>query len=587
MTSCEVAAVSNQNGILPVTTQMISADIKQFIQKTLAIPFAPSLDVPSVKEFGHYSTNVAMRLAKEFKKNPLEVAQEFAAKLKSADKKGMFEKIEAVKPGFINFWLSKEFLQSQLAAIAKKPKDIGTEKIGKGKKVIIDYCATNIAKPMHVGHLRSTIIGDALANMHAALGYKTLRWNYIGDWGTQFGKLVAAYKLWGDKKKVEADPIGEMLTLYVRFHDELKTKPELEKQGQEEFKKLEQGDKENRKLWQWFVKESMIEFEKIFKLLNVKFDTYKGESAYEKELPKIVAALKKDNVAVQSEGAWIIPLEKFNLPPALIEKSDGATLYFTRDIASLKDRLKMKPAKILYVVANQQALHFEQLFAAANLLGLNTAELTHVKFGMVLGEDGKKLATREGKVIQLMDVINEGMERAYAVVSEKNPNLSEDEKKKVARAVSIGALKYNDLKENRNSDIQFNWDKMLDLTGDTAPYLQYTYTRFMSILRKVKSKELRVKSLETLDSELEVALMKKVLDFTDVISQCAETYYTSHMAKYLFELAKLGSQYYEATPILADENVGRRNARLTLVRTVALTLKKGLSLLGIETTERI
>ncbi len=572
---------------------MISVDIKQFIQKALAIPFVPSLDVPSVKEFGHYSTNVAMRLArgeqagKPGKRSPLEVAQEFAATLKGADKQGFFEKIEAVKPGFINFWLSKEFLQNQLAVIAKKPKTIGREEIGKGKKIIIDYCATNIAKPMHVGHLRSTIIGDALANMHEALGYKTLRWNYIGDWGTQFGKLLAAYKLWGDKKRVKADPISEMLALYVKFHDELKAKPELENKGQEEFKKLEQGDKENRKLWQWFVAESMIEFEKIFKLLNAKFDTYKGESAYEKELPKIIAALKKDKVAIQSEGAWIIPLEKFNLPPALIEKSDGATLYFTRDIASLKDRLKMKPAKILYVVANQQALHFEQLFAAANLLGLNTAELAHVKFGMVLGEDGKKLATREGKVIQLMDVIEEGHKRALKVVSEKNPSLSPAEQEKVARAVSIGALKYNDLKENRNSDIQFNWDRMLDLTGDTAPYLQYTYTRFMSILEKAKSYKLKANSLSALDSELEALIMKKVLDFTDVIAQCAETYYTSHMARYLFELAKLGSQYYETTPILVDENASRRNARLTLVRTVALTLKRGLGLLGIETTERI
>lgn len=568
---------------------MISADIKSFIQKTLAIPFAPSLDVPSVKEFGHYSTNVAMRLAKELKRNPLEVAQEFAQKLKVVDKKGMFEKIEAVKPGFINFWLSKTFLQTQLSKIAKKPKEIGSAKMGKGKKVIIDHASTNIAKPLHVGHLRTTVIGAALSNIHEALGYKVIRWNYIGDWGTQFGKLLAAYKLWGDKKKIEADPINEMLALYVKFHDELKTKPELEKQGQEEFKKLEQGDRANRKIWQWFVDESMLEFEKIFKILDVSFDTDKGESAYEKELPRIVAELKKDGVAVQSEGAWVVPLEKFNLPPALIEKSDGATLYFTRDIASLKDRLAKKPAKILYVVANQQALHFEQLFAAANLLGLNTAELVHVKFGMVLGEDGKKLATREGKAIQLMDVINEGMERAYQVVSEKNPSLSEAEKKKVARAVSIGALKYNDLKENRNSDIQFNWDKMLDLTGDTAPYLQYTYTRFMSIVRKseIRNTKLEIKNAKLLDSGLEIALMKKVLDFTDVIAQCAETYYTSYLAKYLFELSKLGSQYYEVTPILVDENAGRRNARLALVHTVALTLQKGLGLLGIETTERI
>ncbi|MDO8601685.1 MAG: arginine--tRNA ligase, partial [bacterium] len=470
----------------------------------------PSLDVPALKEFGHYSTNIAMRLANlpaslaasgtakggqaggGAKQNPFELAQQFVGKIKAADTDGMFEKIEFVKPGFINFWLSKEFLQKQLLIIAKSKKACppSLRRLGAGRRVIIDYCGTNIAKPMHVGHLRSTIIGAALANIHEALGYKVIRWNYIGDWGTQFGKLLASYKLWGDKKKIEINPIAEMLTLYVRFHEEIKTKPELEKQGQEEFRKLESGDKENRKLWKWFVKESMIEFEKMFKLLGVKFDNYRGEATYEKELPKVVKELK-GSLAKQSEGAWIIPLEKFNLPPALIEKSDGATLYFTRDIASLHDRLTYKPAKILYVVANQQALHFEQLFAVANLLGLNLAprktasrgvELVHVKFGMVLGSDGKKLATREGKIVQLTEVIKEGIERAYKVVDKKNPNLVEKEKQAVARAVSIGALKYNDLKENRNSVIQFDWDRMLDLTGDTAPYFHYTYTRFASIL---------------------------------------------------------------------------------------------------------
>ncbi len=565
---------------------MISVDIKELIKKALKLDFEPSLDVPSLKEFGHYSTNIAMRIAKEEKKDPFKLSQHFETLLREADKDKMFSRVEAAGKGFINLWLSKAFLQKQLAILSKNKKAIGTEKIGRGKKIIVEYCGTNIAKPMHVGHLRSTIIGAALANMHEALGYKVVRWNYIGDWGTQFGKLLAAYKLWGEKQKVEAAPIAEMLKLYVRFHDELKAKPELEKQGQKEFRKLEQGDKENRKLWQWFVAESMFEFEKIFKLLNVKFDNYRGEATYEKELPKVVKELK-NSLAKQSEGAWIIPLDQFKLPPALIEKSDGATLYFTRDIASLHDRLTYKPAKILYVVANQQALHFEQLFAVANLLGLNTAELVHVKFGMVLGQDGKKLATREGKVVSLMEVIEQGYDRALKIVNDKNPKLSEKEKQTVARTVSIGALKYNDLKENRNSDIQFNWDKMLDFTGDTAPYLQYTYTRMRSILVKASSFKLQASSLSELNSELEVLLMKKLLDLSDVVKLCADTYLTSHLAKYLFELAKLGSQYYETTPILNDENVARRNARLVLISIAAETIKKGLSLLGIETSERI
>jgi len=574
---------------------MISTDVKAFIQKTLSIPVEPSLDVPEVKEFGHYSTNIAMRLAREQKQNPFELAEQFAQKLRFADKLGIFEKIEAVKPGFINIRLSKVFLQNQLALVAKNKNWMRSPngkkacppllRLGAGRRVIIDHASTNIAKPLHVGHLRTTVIGAALSNIHEALGYKVIRWNYIGDWGTQFGKLVAAYKMWGDKKKLETHPIDEMLQLYVRFHEELKTKPEMEKQGQEEFLKLEQGDKESRKLWQWFVDESLVEFDKIFKILGVHFDTHKGESAYEKQLPGIVADLKKRGTAVMSEGALVIPLDAVKLPPALIAKSDGATLYLTRDIASLKDRLSIKPAKILYVVANQQALHFEQLFAVANLLGLNTAELVHVKFGMVLGDDGKKLATREGRAIQLMDVINEGLEGAYKTVSAKNPNLSEEEKREIARVVSIGALKYNDLKENRNSDIKFDWERMLDLTGDTAPYLQYTYTRFNNILKKAG--KIGRPDISLLSSELEIELMKKILDFTDVIKLCADTYLTSHLAKYLLDLSKLGSQYYETTPILADENAPRRNARLVLVSCLAATIQKGLGLLGIETAERI
>lgn len=566
---------------------MISADIKQFIQKTLAIPFAPSLDVPSVKEFGHYSINVAMRLSKELKKNPFELAEQFAEKLKAADKKGIFEKIEAVKPGFINFWLSKEFLQSQLAALSKKPKLIGAVEIGKGQTVIAEYSSCNIAKPMHVGHLRSTVIGDSLANIFEHVGYKVVRWNYLGDWGTQFGKLIAAYKMWGDKKLIEENPIGELVKLYVRFHDEMKTNPELEKQGQLEFKKLEDGDKENRKLWKWFREDSLVVFHKMFERLGVEFNQEIGEAFFENAIVDVLKDLKDAGLLVDSsEGGKIVNLDKFNLPVALIQKSDGASLYITRDIALLKYRLaKYKPVMIFNEVGNEQALHFQQLYAIAQLLGLSSAKLEHVKHGLVLGPDGKKLSTREGKAVTFESIVNEITDRAFTVVSEKNPNLSEKERRAIAEAVGIGALKYGDLKENRNSDIKFDWDKMLDLTGDTAPYLQYTYTRFMSIIKKAG--KVGKADMSLLDSELEVSLMKKVLDFADAVTLCAETYYTSHLAKYLFDLTKLGSQYYEVMPILVDENAARRNARLTLVRTVALTLKKGLGLLGVETTERI
>lgn len=558
--------------------------MQELLKKKIAEALGVSADqvaitVPELDKFGHYSTNVAMRLAKEKQKPPFDLAQLFVAQLERADS-GVFSKIEAVKPGFINFWISEQFLQQQFIAGSKPPN------IGEGKLVIVEYSDPNIAKPMHVGHSRPTFIGAALANIHEAAGYKVVRWNYIGDWGTQFGKLISAYKMWGSKEAVLKDPIKEMVALYVRFHDEMKTKLELEKQGQEEFKKLEDGDAENRKLWEWFKDESMIAFHKMFKRLDVKFDIEIGEAYYEEVLRDTLKELKEKELAIPSEGGLIIHLEQFKLPVALVQKSDGASLYLTRDIAGLKHRLsKYKPAKILYVVANEQALHFEQLFAIADLLALKSSQLEHIKFGMVLGEDGKKLSTREGRTVQLIDVIDEAVERAFKVVSEKNPTLSDQEKRAISEVVGIGALKYNDLKENRNSDIRFDWDQMLNFNGDSAPYLQYTVVRLMNIIRKAGS--VKKADLAMTDDAMKPALLKKVLDFGDIVALCVETCYTSHLAKYLAELAKLGNQYYESVRILDDENVERRNARLVLIGAVAETLTKGLSLLGIQVPERI
>jgi arginyl-tRNA synthetase len=565
-------------------------------------PEEVSISIPDLDNFGHYSTNVAMRLAKEMKRAPFELATEFARKLQeedgllrvlattSGEKAGMgnsangakmFAKVEAVKPGFINIWLSEQLLQAEFA------KGSVALNVGQEKTVIVEYAAPNIAKPMHVGHLRSTIIGDALANIHTYLGYNVVRWNYFGDWGTQFGKLITAYKLWGKKEEVEKDPIGTMLGLYVRVSSEAKTNPALEDQARAEFKKLEDGDAENRKLWEWFKDESLIEFHKMFKRLGVKFDLEIGESFYEEAMYDVLKELEQKELLIPGEeGSKIVNLDAQKLPVALIQKSDGASLYITRDIASMKHRLsRYKPAKLLYVVANQQALHFEQLFAITDLLGLKSAEKTHVKFGMVLGEDGKKFATREGKLIKLEDLLDQAVAGAYKVVAEKNKDLSEGEKQAVAEAVGIGAIKYNDLKENRNSDIVFNWEQMLDLHGDTAPYLQYTAVRLANITRKVDVKP--NSDLSAVDDDLKSGLVKKILDFNDVVSLCAETYYTSHLAKYLFELAKLGNQYYETHRILEDENKARQAGRLALLTSVSETIKKGLGLLGIAVPERI
>lgn len=562
---------------------MTQQAVKDFIQATLKLSFEPALDVPKAKEFGHYATNVAMRLAKELKSSPLDIATKFAQQLKLADKKGMFSSIEAVAPGFINFTLSQAYLASQLERIFKKGFTFSD--IGDGNKVIIEYASLNIAKPAHVGHLRSMIIGEALSNMYQASGYKVTRWNWIGDWGTQFGKLISAYKMWGDRASVERDPIETLLALYVRFHDEIKHRPDLENVGQEEFRKLEQGDKENRELWQWFKDESMIAFNKLFTRLGIHFDVDLGEGFFERDLPAVLKLLKQTIAKPGEGGSVIVPLEQFNLPPALVQKTDGASLYITRDIATALYRAKKyKPVKILHVVANDQALHFSQLFAIDKLLGIKT-ESEHIKYGMVLGEDGKKFSTREGRAIRLEELMDKIVELAAAKVKEKNSNLSDQRQREIAEIVGIGALKYNDLKENRQSDIIFNWEQMLDFAGDSAPYLQYTYARLMSILEKAG--KIGKADLNQLTEPVEQELAKKILDLPDVVALCVETNYTSHLAKYVFDLAKLTSQFYEQVRVLNDENTLRKNARLILISSVAQAMKQGLGLLGIRVLERI
>lgn len=543
------------------------------------------LSVVEDPQFGHYSTNVAFRLAKESGKSPFELAKEYAEKIIAAAPAGFFEKVEAAAPGFINFWLSNKVLQKELEKVSRDKK-YGESDAGKKKTVIMEYSDPNIAKMMHVGHMRTTIIGTALANILESSGYTVVRWNYLGDWGTQFGKLIAAYKMWGDKEAIKKNPIEELQALYVRFHDAMQSDPQLEKQGQEEFKKLEEGDKENRKLWEWFKEESLKEFEKMYKILGTDFDVWVGESFFEGEMKETVKELVDKGIAVRSEGSMVVLLDAVGLPPALIEKSDGASLYLTRDIANLRYRLKKyKPAKILYVVGNEQSLHFEQLFAIAKILKLDSAELKHVKYGLVLGEGGKKLSTREGTAQVLEEVIEHAVVKAREVIEEKTPDISDEEKTKIAFTVALGALKYNDLKENRMSDIVFDWEKMLSFSGDSGPYLQYTYARLQSILRKAAKPG--KPDFSMLDGTEDLVLMRKIFEFPDIVQRAGELYSTSTLATYLHKLAVTANKFYETTPILKDENSARLNARLVLIDTAAKTLKKGLALLGIATLEKI
>ncbi len=549
------------------------------------------ISVPDEDLFGHYSTNFALRAAKTKGVPPLDLAKECVAQITAAAPAGFFQKVEAAAPGFINFWLSDATIQREFAALARDKK-YGAGNIGKGKTVIVEYSSPNIAKAMHVGYLRNTVIGEALGNILETSGYRVVRWNYLGDWGTQFGKLIVAYKMWGNKKSVQENPIEELQKLYVRFHAEMESVPDLERRGQEEFKKLEDGDRENRKLWEWFKKESLKEFEKMYKILGADFDVWIGESFFEGDMKKIVKELVNKKIAERSEGAIVVKLDNEHLPPALLEKSDGASIYLARDIANLRYRLKKyKPAKILYVVGNEQALHFEQLFAIAKKLGWDAAELQHIKYGLVFGEGGKKFSTRAGKVELLEDLINKAIVEARKVIEIKNPDFSAVEKTEVASAVAMGALKYDELKENRITEIIFDWEKMLDFSGDSGPYLQYTYARLKSILRKSKvpSAKLRPGAVDVsaLERTTELALVRKLFEFPDIVMRAGELYSTSTLAVYLYKLAVAANKFYETTPILKDDDIARRNARLLLAATAARVLQNGLGLLGIKTLEKI
>lgn len=551
-----------------------------------AVGAEAELSVPENADFGHYSTSAALKLAKVKKVNPMDLAAELAAKIEKKAPKDFFEKIDVAAPGFINLWISKDIIRQELASISKQKEKYGRSDIGKKEKIIIDYSAPNIAKPMHVGHLRSTVIGDALANIHEFLGYKVIRWNYVGDWGTQFGKLIAAYKRWGNKSEVQKSPIEELLSLYVRFHKEEAENPVFAQEGRDEFMKLESGNTENKRLWKWFKEESLKEFKKIYAELGVEFDIVSGEAFFEPYLKPLIERLYKKKIAVESEGALIVPLEDKGLPPALIQKSDESSLYLTRDIASLEYRLKKyKPAEIIYVVANEQTLHFSQLFAVAEKMGLKKTALKHVKFGMVLGEKGKKLSTRSGEAIKLEELLEKSRALAREVVDEKNKDLKAGEKEKIAAAVGMGAVKYNDLRENRLSDIYFDWDRMLDFSGDSAPYLQYTHARLKSILRKARVS--KKADLCKLEDKNEMALIRKMAEFPEAVRRSGETLMANALAKYLYELANAANKFYESTPILIDKDAARRNARLVLIDSAASVMKSGLGLLGIKAPEKI
>ncbi|MFY0543474.1 arginine--tRNA ligase [Brevibacillus sp. H7] len=522
------------------------------------------------------------QLAKALRKAPPMIAGELAGQISGAP----LSQVQAVGP-YVNVFLDQQSVAKEVVGtILAKGSAYGDRNIGQGRHVPIDLSSPNIAKPFSMGHLRSTVIGNALANIMEKHGYKPVRINHLGDWGTQFGKLIVAYKKWGDEEKVKAEPIKELLQLYVRFHEEAEKDPTLEDLGREWFKKLEDGDEEAKRLWQWFRDESLKEFMKIYELMGVHFDSFHGEAFYNDKMDRVVAMLEEKGLLVESEGALVVPLDEYDMPPCLIKKSDGATLYATRDLAAALYRHETYDfAKALYVVGGEQRLHFQQLYKVLEKMGFEWAkEMYHVPFGMML-KDGKKMSTRKGKVVLLEEVLAQAIADVLKVIEEKNPTLVN--KEAVARQVGVGAVIFHDLKNFRLNDINFSWEEMLTFEGETGPYVQYTHARACSLLRKGGYQPGEVKLAEgSLDSKEAWAVITLLNSFPEVIDRARENFDPSQIGKYVIDLAQQFNKFYANVRILAEEDAIKAS-RLQLVAAVVVVLKEGLRLLGLQAPEEM
>lgn len=566
--------------------KLLSKAVKKIAGKQ---PFTLNFEEPKEKAFGDFATNVSLSLSKPLGKNPRDVATEILSHLPKND---LIAKTEIAGPGFINIWLNDSVYSDSLVELNKKitQKKYGTLKLGKGKTAITDTSHPNVAKPMGVHHLLSTIIGQSINNLLKQCGYKVIRDNYIGDWGTQFGKLTYAIKAWGDMNTITADPIPELQKLYVKFHEGAEKDPALEERGREEFKKLEDGDVENRKLWNWIRDLSLMEFQKIWKRLGVEFDLMNGESFYEDKMPDVLkAGLKKKVIETGEGGALIVSMDNPNLPPCLLQKSDGATTYATRDLARMKYwEQDLKGAIGINVVDVAQKLHFDQIFESAKKLGIKKMQHVHVDFGRMEFPDGA-MSTRKGNIVLLENVLDEAEKRAYEKIQSHNSELPEEEKKELARKMGIGAIKYNVLSQSRNKNYTFDWDTMLSFEGNSAPYLQYAYTRTQSILKKsiVDSRLTMDHGLLTIDKIEEKHLLKSLLNFETAVSLSLEHYKPNTLCSYLFELSQAFSHFYNNLRIIDAEKAEERATRLKLVEATAYVLKSGLEILGIEVPERM
>ncbi|RPF50659.1 arginine--tRNA ligase [Aquisalibacillus elongatus] len=518
-------------------------------------------------------------LAKKLKRSPVEIAQQLADQVHYPG----FEKVVADGP-YVNGFLNKQMVSRDvLTTVMTQDEEYGSYDFGKDHNIVIDFSSPNIAKPFSMGHLRSTVIGNSLAKIADKCGYSVVKVNHLGDWGTQFGKLIVAYKLWGDDDKIQADPIKELLELYVKFHEEAEKYHELESKAREWFSKLEAGDKEALNLWEWFKGESLKEFSKIYQLLNVEFDSYQGEAFYNDLMDETIEKLHQNGLVTTSEGAEVVNLDEYQLPPCLLRKSDGATLYATRDLTAAMYRYKTYQfEKSIYVVGHEQSLHFNQLKSVLEKGEYSWAEkLTHVPFGFIL-KDGKKMSTRKGKVVLLEQVIEDAIRMAKENIEDKNSNLQD--KDEVAKMVGIGAIIFHDLKNERTSNVEFSLDDMLRFEGSTGPYVQYTHARAKSILRKSEVKS-DTSGIEGLTDDYSWPVIKSIEKFPQIIVKAFEYYEPSQIAKYLIDLSRDFNKYYANVKILNDDE--QLESRIALVRSVTIVLKEGLRLLGIKAPDNM
>ena len=559
---------------------------KQMVADTLSAVL-PQLDIetiysllekPKSSEMGDIAFP-AFSLAKVERKAPQAIATDIVEKLDTTG----FEKVVATGP-YVNFFLDKDAISHQVLTDVIAEKDqYGQLNIGQGRNVTIDMSSPNIAKPFSVGHLRSTVIGDALANIHGKLGFNPIRINHLGDWGKQFGMLIVAYKLWGDKTAVEAEPISELLKLYVRINAEAEEKPELDEEARQWFKKLEDGDQEALELWQWFRDESLVEFNRIYEKLDVHFDSFNGEAFYNDKMDEGIQILEEKGLLQESKGALIVDLESYNLPPALIRKTDGATLYITRDMATAMYRKRTYDfVKSIYVVGQEQINHFKQLKAVLKEMGFDWSDdMTHITFGLVT-KDKKKLSTRKGNIILLEPTLDEAILRALSQIEAKNPNL--ENKEEVAHAVGVGAVKFFDLKTDRDNGYDFDLEAMVSFEGETGPYVQYAYARIQSILRKANFVPSTENNYKLADAE-SWEIIKHIQNFSTVVERAGDKFDPSLIAKYAINLAQAFNKYYAHTRIL-DESP-ERDSRLALAYATGVVLKEALRLLGVKAPEKM